>query len=84
MSINYLVIANTKFEHKGIHKYRRVVGERNKRFIIDYFLINRDKWRLMKDVKWIRQAEISGDHYIVKMVLAMRKGNKKDKRKKPK
>lgn len=37
------------------------------------------KWRVVKDIKGIRQGEIGSDHYLLKMELKARNGNKRDK-----
>lgn len=42
---NNLIITNTKFKHKDIHKYTRGRESRNEKSIIDYFLISKNKWK---------------------------------------
>lgn len=79
---NNLVIANTKFRHKDIHKYTRAVDSRNEKSIIDYFLISKPKWKNVQDVKVTRLAEIGSDHYLVKMDLKSKKEEKTDRRRK--
>ena len=66
---NDFVIANSKFMHKDIHKYTREVKTRNEKSIIDYFVINRDNWRMVRDVKVQTQAEIGSDHFLLIMQL---------------
>lgn len=39
---NDLIITNSKFKHKDIHKYTREQPSRKEKSIIDYFLINRE------------------------------------------
>lgn len=52
---NNLIIA--KFKHKDIHKYTRTQPSKNGTSIIDYFLISRNKWKTVKNVKVTRQVE---------------------------
>ena len=66
---NDLIIANSKFKHKDIHKYTRAEPSKNERSIIDYFLVSKDKWNYIKDVKVKRQAEIGSDHYLLNMEM---------------
>ncbi|KAK4878322.1 hypothetical protein RN001_010828 [Aquatica leii] len=48
---NDLVITNTKFMHKDIHKYTREVRSRNEKSIIDYFIVNTENWNRVKGEK---------------------------------
>ncbi|KAK4876876.1 hypothetical protein RN001_009382 [Aquatica leii] len=73
---NYLVITNTKFMHKDIHKYTREVRSRNENSIIDYFIVNTENWNRVKDVRVKRNAEIGSYHFLLKMKLWI---NAKDK-----
>ncbi|KAK4874633.1 hypothetical protein RN001_013993 [Aquatica leii] len=59
---NDLVITNTKFMHKDIHKYTKEVHFRNEKSIIDYFIVNTENWNRVKDVRVKRNAEIGSDH----------------------
>lgn len=62
---NNLVVMNTFFQHKDIHKYTRECKSRNERSIIDYIIVSRDVRRKIKDVKVNREAEIFSDHYLL-------------------
>lgn len=62
---NDLIITNTFYKHKDIHKYTREVKSRNEKSIIDYFLINRTNRKEIMDVKVKRGPEIDSDHYLV-------------------
>ncbi|KAK4879078.1 hypothetical protein RN001_007224 [Aquatica leii] len=66
---NDLVITNTKFMHKEIHKYTREVRSRNEKSIIDYFIVNTKNWNRGEDVRVKRNAEIGSDHSLLKMEL---------------
>ena len=59
------VITNTKSTHKNIHKFTREMHSRKENSIIDCFLVIRDSWKLIKDVKVKRHAEIGSDHHLV-------------------
>ncbi|KAK9752843.1 hypothetical protein QE152_g3916 [Popillia japonica] len=78
LCIEDLVITNTKFKHKDVHKYTRAVAadSRNERSIIDGFLISRQKFKLIKDVRVYRQAEIGSDHYLLRMDIRKEKEHK--------
>ncbi|KAK5649396.1 hypothetical protein RI129_000425 [Pyrocoelia pectoralis] len=62
---NNLIIMNTFFIHKDIHKYTREAPSRNEKSIIDYIVINKSFRKEIKDVKVRRGAEIYSDHYLV-------------------
>ena len=49
--VNSLVIANTKFPHKQIHKWTRVEPYRNKKSVIDYAIVNQHSIKYVWDVK---------------------------------
>ncbi|GLV37384.1 hypothetical protein CBL_10649 [Carabus blaptoides fortunei] len=70
---NNLLIANTKFKHKDMHKYTREESSRSEKSIIDYFLISRNKWSHVTNVKVNRNAEIGSELRLMKI-------EKKDKR----
>ncbi|XP_072384366.1 uncharacterized protein [Diabrotica undecimpunctata] len=46
---NNLIIMNTFFKHKDVHKYIREVKSRGERSIIDYVLVNRSSKQWIKD-----------------------------------
>ncbi|XP_031358768.1 uncharacterized protein LOC116182371 [Photinus pyralis] len=62
---NNLIITNTFYKHKEIHKFTREVESRNEKSIIDYILINREYRKEIIDVKVKRGPEIYSDHYLV-------------------
>jgi hypothetical protein len=53
-----LFIVNTEFKHKDIHKFTRVVPERNKKSIIDYIITNKTSLLTVRDIKIRRGPEI--------------------------
>ena len=59
--LNELIIANTFYQHKDIHKYTREVKSRNERSIIDYILISKRNRTDVKDVRIRRGAELYSD-----------------------
>lgn len=70
---NELKIGNTYFMKKEINKMTRQVISRREKSIIDYFLIQKDMWRKVKDVEVKRGPEIGSDHFLLKMVLKTEK-----------
>ena len=62
---NQLIICNTFFEHKNIHKFTREVKSRGEKSIIDYVIVEKSKRNKIKDVKVSRGAELYSDHYLV-------------------
>lgn len=63
--LNNLIITNTFYKHKDIHKYTREVKSRNEKSIIDYVIINKDRRKEVLDTRVKRGAEIYSDHYLV-------------------
>ena len=63
--MNDLVITNTFYEHKEIHRYTREVRSRGERSIIDYIMINKKYRKEVKDTRVRRGPEIYSDHYLV-------------------
>jgi Reverse transcriptase (RNA-dependent DNA polymerase)/Endonuclease-reverse transcriptase len=76
--LNQLIVTNTFYQHKDIHKYTREVKSRGERSIIDYVIVNRENRREVIDVRVYRGAEIYSDHFLViakiKMKLIKYKG----------
>ncbi|KAK5649093.1 hypothetical protein RI129_003985 [Pyrocoelia pectoralis] len=62
---NNLIIMNTFFMHKDIHKYTREAPSRNEKSIVDYIVTNKPFRKEIKDVKVRKGAEIYSDHYLV-------------------
>ncbi|KAI4470863.1 hypothetical protein MML48_1g12197 [Holotrichia oblita] len=70
--LNNLIITNSFYQHKNIHKYTRVQQSRNEKSIIDYILVQKERRQEVMDVKIRRGAEIYSDHYLL---TAKIKGN---------
>lgn len=67
--IHNLIIANTFYQHKNIHKYTREQPSRKEKSIIDYVITGKDNRKAVLDVKVRRRAEINSDHYLVRTVI---------------
>uniref|UniRef100_A0A1Y1M3Z3 Reverse transcriptase domain-containing protein n=1 Tax=Photinus pyralis TaxID=7054 RepID=A0A1Y1M3Z3_PHOPY len=63
--LNNLIITNTFYAHKDIHKYTREVRSRGERSIIDYIIIDRYHRKEIMDTRVYRGSEIYSDHYLV-------------------
>lgn len=79
---NDLVVTNSKFQHKEIHKYTREVKSRQEKSIIDYFLVRQEDMRQIEDVIVRRGPEIGSDHYLLKMIMKIEKEKPKEERRK--
>jgi hypothetical protein len=55
---NDLAITNSKFKHKDMHKFTRIALSKNENFIIYYFVIKKENFRTIKDVKVTGGVEI--------------------------
>uniref|UniRef100_A0A1Y1MCV0 Reverse transcriptase domain-containing protein n=1 Tax=Photinus pyralis TaxID=7054 RepID=A0A1Y1MCV0_PHOPY len=62
---NGLIITNSFFKHRDIHKFTRVQRTRQEESIIDYILAEIDNRRNINDTRVSRRAEINSDHYLV-------------------
>ncbi|CAH0558552.1 unnamed protein product [Brassicogethes aeneus] len=60
-----LIITNTFFERKNIHKYTREVKSRDEKSIIDFILIERANRKMVLDTRVRRGPEIGSDHFLV-------------------
>lgn len=60
-----MIVANTFYQHRDIHKYTRVEANRGERSIIDYILVERQNRSMIRDVAVKRGYEINSDHYLV-------------------
>lgn len=60
-----MIVTNTFYPHKDIHRYTRVQPKRNERSIIDYILTPRENRRSIMDVRVKRGAEIYSDHHLL-------------------
>lgn len=75
---NNLIVTNTFYPHKNIHKYTREVKSRNEKSIIDYILINRPFRKGIVDVKVRRGSEIYSDHYLIVAKVRLRTQKKEN------
>jgi hypothetical protein len=78
-TIHDLIVANTFYEHKEIHKYTREEPSRGEKSIIDYIVVERGNRNAIKDVKVKRGFEIGSDHYL--LVATIRDERSEDFRK---
>lgn len=62
---NNLLVMNTFYRHKDVHKYTREVKSRNERSIIDYVIASRNLRQAIQNVRVRRGPEINSDHYMV-------------------
>ena len=69
--MNELVVLNTIYQHKDIHKYTWENKGRGLRSIIDYFIVKKALKPGVADVKVIRGAELDSDHYLVLMKVCL-------------
>jgi len=79
--MNDMLVGNTWFEHKEIHKYTRVVTSRNEKSIIDLILIEKAEKSKLIDVRVKRGSEIGSDHYLVEAQLKHNISEKKENNK---
>ena len=63
--LNNLVITNTFYGHKDIHRFTREAKSRDEKSIIDYVIINKEYRREVRDTRVRRGAEIYSDHFLV-------------------
>lgn len=64
-TLNNMIVTNTYYEHKDIHKYTRQGKGKNDRSIIDYILTERNNRKDVLDVRVRRGPEIYTDHYLL-------------------
>lgn len=76
-TLNNLIITNTFYQHRDIHKYTREIKQRNEKSIIDYILVQRNNRRSARDVRVYRSNEINSDHYLL---IAKIKGKTRNRR----
>lgn len=60
-----LIITNTFYQHKEIHKYTREQRSRGEKSIIDYIIVQKEERKNILDVRVKRGAEIYSDHYLL-------------------
>ena len=66
-AMNELVVLNTFYQHKDIHKFTWESKGRGLKSVIDYFIMRKVLRPGVADVKVIRGAEAGSDHYLVLM-----------------
>ena len=71
-AMNELVVLNTTYQHKDIHKYTWENKGRGLRSIIDYFIVKKALRPGVADVKVIRGADLDSDHYLVLMKVCLK------------
>lgn len=76
--LHNLLVTNTFYEHKDIHKYTRVVESRNEKSIIDYILIEKNNRSAVMDTKVRRGPEIGSDHYLLITKIREKNENKEN------
>ena len=72
---NHLIITNTIFEHKAIHKITRECKSKGEKSIIDYFITNRINRNKITDTRVKRGYEINSDHYLLQATIQMAHNN---------
>ena len=65
--IHELVILNTTFQHKDIHKFTWDSKGRDLMSIIDFFIVRRALRPGVVDVRVVRDVELGSDHHLVLM-----------------
>lgn len=63
--INDMVVGNTLFEHKEIHKFTREDQSRKERSIVELVMVERTERRNLKDVRVKRGYDVGSDHFLV-------------------
>ena len=66
---NNMVVMNTNFQHKRIHKITWLSPDQNTASLIDHIIINENKKGVIEDVKTMRGPNIDSDHFLVKAVI---------------
>ena len=67
-----LLISNTLFPHKRIHKYTWECRGKGLRSLIDYFLVGKEARKQVVDTKVVRGAEIGSNHYLVLLKIKLK------------
>lgn len=66
---NDMIVCNTFFKHRDIHKHTRTMESRAGRSIINLFMVRRNDSKLINDTKVKRSYEIGTDHYLVELKI---------------
>ena len=69
-AVNEMLVANSWYQHREIHKYTWVCPGRELRSIIDYFLVRKGDRVRVNDVRVVRGAEIGSDHHLVLLKIS--------------
>ena len=71
--LNDMIVANTYYEHKSIHKFTRQGPMETEKSIIDFILVKRSNQRVIKDIRVRKGPEISSsDHYLLEAKIKSR------------
>lgn len=70
--INGLVVCNTIFAHKDIHKYTWVSPDKRTKNQIDYIMINKRWRRSVIDARTYRGADINSDHILLRAKIQLK------------
>lgn len=73
--MNNLIVTNSFYEHRDIHKYTREMRSRNEISVIDYILIDRTHRHEVQDTRVRRGPEIYSDHFLLLSKLKIRGGD---------
>ena len=71
-AMNELVVLNTFYQHRDIHKFTWESKGRGFRSVIDYFITRKVLRPEVADAKVIRGAEAGSDHYLVLMKVNLK------------
>lgn len=63
-----MIVGNTFFQHKDIHKYTREMPSRDEKSIIDLLIIEENKLKRIRDIEVRRGCEIGSGHYLVMVI----------------
>lgn len=64
---NELVIANSHLRHRRIHQITWEISSRKEKSIIDYFVISRNIWRNVKDIRIKKGYQIWSSNFLLTM-----------------
>lgn len=78
--MNQMLISNTWFNHKTIHKITYEAEELGHKSMIDYITYTRNTRNAIRDIKAIRGAELNTWHRLVVADLNIQKPSKNRKR----
>jgi hypothetical protein len=70
--MNGLVVCNTIFAHKNIHKYTWISPDKKTKNQIDYIMINKRWRRSVMDVRTYRGADVNSDHILIRARIQLK------------